>query len=192
MIARGLEAGFLLDSLWHTLRGDGMSESKRPALMLLGGVLDRAGTDYEIIGGVALQIYQAEPRTTLDIDVAVAGLDRLPRAELESAGFRRAGVFSHFENWLSPDGVPVQFTDDPALTESLGRVAKIELEGVALRVIDRADLLHEKLRSGSDPARRRSKRLQDLVDAQRLLEEFPELDPVLTDGEREMLESLPD
>jgi hypothetical protein len=39
------------------------------------------------------------------------------------------------------------------------RAEEIELETVRLRVISRTDLLHEKLRSASDPARRRLKRL---------------------------------
>jgi hypothetical protein len=191
MVTRGLEAGFLLDSLWHILRSDGMAESKRPTLILLGRVLEDAGIDYEIIGGVALQIYEAEPRTTLDIDVAVAVLDEIPRAGLENAGFRHTGSFSHSENWLGPDGVPVQFTDDPLLAPSLARVSEVELEGVTLRIIDRADLIHEKLRSGSDPGWRRTKRLQDLVDAQRLLEEYPDLASLLTEGERGIIDSLP-
>ena len=43
------------------------------------------------------------------------------------------------------------------------RAEEIELETVRLPVISRTDLLHDKLRSASDPARRRSKRLQDLI-----------------------------
>lgn len=60
-----------------------------------------------------------------------------------------------------------------------------------LRVIRRADLLHEKLRAGSDPARRRSKRLQDLSDVQALLEADPSLAGELTVAERALLEQLP-
>ena len=58
-------------------------------------------------------------------------------------------------------------------------------------MIFRADLLHEKLRVGSDPARRGSKRLQDLVDAQALLEADPSLASELTDKERALLDQLP-
>jgi hypothetical protein len=45
----------------------------------------------------------------------------------------------------------------------------IPLENVTLRVIRVVDLVRQNLRAGSDPARRRSKRLSDLVDAQGLL-----------------------
>ena len=85
----------------------------------------------------------------------------------------------------------MQFTDDPALVDAILRAEEIELETVRLRVISRTDLLHEKLRSASDPARRRSKRLQDLADAHALLESTPSLEQTLTPEERDSLERLP-
>ena len=191
MAMRGLEIGFLLDRQWHALRGE-MDTTKRPALITLARVLESAETPYAIIGGVALQIHQADPRTTLDIDLAVPAFDAIPRAELQRAGFSLRGRFSHSENWVGPEGVPVQFTDDPALIPALERAVEIELGDTRLRVIGRVDLLHEKLRAGSDPARRRSKRLQDLADAQSLLEETPELRSELSEAEQAVLASLPD
>lgn len=71
------------------------------------------------------------------------------------------------------------------------RADVVQLEEVTLRVIAIADLLHEKLRAGSDPAPRRSKRLRDLADAQTLIEEHPELDEELSAGERQILRDLP-
>jgi hypothetical protein len=53
-------------------------------------------------------------------------------------------------------------------------------------------LLHEKLRAGGDPARRRSKRLQDLADAEALLEATPALRSDLTAAETALLDRLPD
>ena len=190
MVTQGLDAGFLLDRRWHALRGE-METSKRPALTALARVLADTSTPYAIIGGVAAQVHRAEPRTTLDIDVAVSRLDTIPRAELESAGFELTGHFAHSQNWLGPEGVPVQFTDDAALAAPLARAGEIELDGIPVRVIGRLDLLHEKLRAGSDPARRRSKRLQDLADAQALLEETPALLAELSAAERAVLDALP-
>ena len=191
MTAHGLETGFLLDRQWHALRGE-MEDSKRPALLTLARILTDAGTPYAIIGGIAVQVHQEEPRTTLDIDLAVPSFDTVPRAELEAAGFTLRGRFSHSENWLGAGGTPVQFTADPALAGAIERADEIELGDVRLRVINRADLLHEKLRAGSDPGRRRSKRLQDLADAQALLEASPELRAALTSPERALLDSLPE
>ena len=181
----GLETGFILDRQWFRLQGE-MERTKRPALLALARVLADTGTSYAIIGGVALQTHQAEPRTTLDIDVAVAAYGDIPRGPLQAAGF-----VPHSENWVGPEGTPVQFTDDPALVDAILRAEEIELETVRLRVISRTDLLHEKLRSASDPARRRSKRLQDLADAHALLESTPSLEQTLTPEERDSLERLP-
>jgi|SRR5581483_3340929 len=66
----------------------------------------------------------------------------------------------------------------------------VALADLALRVIRASDLLHEKLRAARDPGRRRSKRLQDLADAQSLLEQQPELASTLDDRERGQLTGL--
>lgn len=173
-----------------------METTKRPALAALARVWAETGTRYAIIGGIALQVHRAEPRTTLDIDLVVRDLEALPRAELRTAGFAPGGAFAHSDNWLGPEGVPVQFTDDPALAPALERAVEIELDGVPLRVIGRSDLLHEKIRAGSDAVLRkgplvRSKRLQDLADAQGLLEETPALRSELSEAERAVLDALP-
>ena len=190
MSKQSLETGFQLDRQWFLLRGE-MERSKRPALLALARVFAQTGTSYAIIGGIAVQVHQTEPRTTLDIDVAVATYGDIPRAQLEAAGFTMTGKFSHSENWSGPEGTPVQFTDDPALSQAVIHADEIELEGLPLRVVRRVDLLHEKLRAASDPSRRRSKRLQDLADVQALLESTPALLEELTAAERALLDQLP-
>lgn len=167
-----------------------METTKKPDLLALGRVLAQSGVPYAIIGGVALQVHQAEPRTTLDIDLAVLDRGQIPRQALEAEGFAETGRFEHSENWVGPDATPVQFTDDPALAGAVAQAEPIEVDGVPLRVIRRVDLLHEKLRAGADPARRRSKRLQDLADAESLLESNPELGGQLTAEEKALLGRL--
>jgi hypothetical protein len=186
----GLEAGYLLDRLWHCMQGEG-DRSKRTTLLALAGVMKESGVPYAVIGGVALQIHQREPRTTLDIDLAVADRAVIPRERLRSAGFRPTGSFEHSENWEGPDSVPVQFTDDPALGAAIARAEIVRTAGVELRVIQKRDLLREKLRAGADPARRRSKRLQDLADAQALIESDPALSSELSREQRTLLERWP-
>jgi hypothetical protein len=184
-----LEIGFQLDHLWHHMKGE-MEPSKRPALLALAKVLAEAAVPYAIIGGVALQVHQAEPRTTLDIDLVVRDFAQIPRAALEASGFAETGRFEHSHNWLSAEGTPVQFTADPLLLDAIERAEEVLLDGVALRVLGRGDLLRAKLRAGSDPARRRSKRLQDLADVQALLEADPTLDRLLSSEERSRLQGL--
>ena len=190
MMRNGIETGFILDQQWYWLRGE-MERTKRPALLTLAKIFAEADVPYAIIGGVALQFHQTEPRTTLDVDVAVATYGQIPRAPLEAAGFTWSGRFSHSENWIGPEDTPVQFTDDPALADAIARAEEVTLEDVCLRVIGRTDLLHEKLRAAADPARRRSKRLQDLADAQALLESTPALTHELSVAERAILDQLP-
>jgi len=189
-MASGIEIGFLLDRQWHLMRSE-PERSKRPTLLLLSRVLADAGVAYAIIGGVAQQVHQPEPRTTLDIDLAVADRDEIPRQRLAAAGLSETGSFAHSEDWIGPDGTPVQFTDDPALAGAVARAPEIVLEGVPLRVIGRGDLMHEKLRAAADPARRRSKRLQHLADAQALLEADPAAAAELTEQEKATLNLLP-
>ncbi len=189
-MVEALEAGFLLDRRWHWLRGE-MERSKEPDLAALARILSGRGVPYAVIGGVALQIHQKEPRTTLDIDIALADRGRLPRESLLAAGFIETGRHEHTDNWIGPEGTPVQFTDDPVLQGPISRAVEVQIGGAGLRVLRVGDLLHEKLRSGRDPARRRSKRLQDLADAQSLLEQDPALANDLTPEERTLLDGLP-
>lgn len=168
-----------------------MDQTKQPALLALCRVLAAEHTPYAIIGGLALQVHHREPRTTLDIDVAVLSRDAIPRDALRVSGFQFGAAFEHSENWASQDGTPVQFTDDPALAQAVARAEELLLEGVPLRVIRLEDLLHEKLRAGSDPGRRRSKRLQDLADVHALLEEKPDLVRELTPEETAFLDTFP-
>ena len=189
VIPTTLETGFALDRLYRWMEGR-MEGSKRPTLALLARILADAGTPYALIGGVAVQIQRREPRTTLDIDLALHARSDWPAAAFEREGFRRTGAFEHSENWESADGTPVQITDDPLLAASIERAETVEIDGLPLRVLTRLDLLRAKLRAAADRAQRRSKRLLDLADAQGLVEEHADLSAALDAGEREILEHL--
>jgi Nucleotidyl transferase AbiEii toxin, Type IV TA system len=185
----GLEAGFALDRLFRWMEG-AMEGSKRPTLIGLARILAESGVHYALIGGVALQIHRREPRTTLDIDLVLASREQWPDRELEREGFRKIGSFEHSENWAGPDGTPVQITTDAMLADGIVRAVTVDLDGVPLRVLAPADLLRAKLRAAADPARRRSKRLLDLADAQGLIEDHPELGRDLDSSQRRLLERL--
>jgi hypothetical protein len=60
-----------------------------------------------------------------------------------------------------------------------------------LPVLAPFDLLRAKLRAAADPAPRRSKRLQDLADAEAIIERDPALAEGLSPEERERLARLP-
>ena len=190
----GLEIGFELDRRYRWMQraangpsnvGEDMDASKKPDLLLLCELL--GSTPYALIGGLALQVYQEEPRTTLDIDLAVLTYESLPTPALVAAGFVLEGRHPHSENWRGPGGTPIQFSDDPGFAEAIRSAEPHALEGREIRVVSLKALLRAKVRAGQDPARRKSKRMQDLADVQALLEQFPDLDAELSATERALL-----
>ena len=94
---------------------------------------------------------------------------------------------AHSENWTGPGETPVQFSDDPAFAFVIESAARKSFGGGEVRIASPAALVKEKLRAASDPARRESKRFQDLTDAKSLAEEHPEVEEQLTPSERAFL-----
>ncbi len=182
-----LRTSAALDVRFHDLKGDAVVTSKDRAFRELFRILEASGLDYALIGGVAVQLWRSEPRTTLDIDVAVRSYESVPRAALEAAGFRMLARHSHSENWTGPGETPVQFSDDPAFASLLESAARKSFEGGHVRIASPSALVKEKLRAASDPTRRESKRFQDLTDAKSLAEDHPEVEGTLTPAERALL-----
>jgi len=182
-----LRVSAALDVRFHDLKGDAVVTSKDGAFRELFRILEASGLEYALIGGVAVQLWHREPRTTLDIDVAVKSYESVPRAALEAAGFRMLARHAHSENWTGPGETPVQFSDDPALAFVIESAARKSFKGGEVRIASPSALVKEKLRAASDPARRESKRFQDLTDAKSLAEEYPEVERQLTPAEQALL-----
>jgi hypothetical protein len=172
---------------FHALKGDAVVTTKERAFRELFRILEASGTKYALIGGLAVQLWGEEARTTLDIDVAVGGGDGIPRAALEAAGFRLLRRHEHSENWIGPDDTPVQFSQDPAFAPLIEHAVAGSFEGGRVRVASAFELVRSKLRAAGDRARRPSKRLRDLADAQGLIERDPDLERRLSEAEKAML-----
>ena len=178
-----LAVGFRLDSLWAETMGIDPSDTKERALRLVAELLYRAGVASALIGGVAVQIHTTEPRTTLDIDVAVPRFTDVPRAELLAAGFDHTGRHEHSDNWHAPPAGPgslrttVQFSaEDVGIADAVSHAELTDLaDGLRMRVAVPADLIVLKLAAASEPRRRPSKRQHDLADVVALMEEYPAL-----------------
>jgi len=149
-------------------------DSKERALAELTAVLSKERTPYALIRGVAIQIHVKEPRTTLDIDIALASYGDLPRRPLEAAGFRFERAFAHSEA-ARKQRTAIQFTVDRLTPETVERARTFRVRGMRLKVATASDLVRLKLAAAEEPARRPSKRLSDIADIQRLLESHPEL-----------------
>jgi len=175
-----LMIGFALDRLWCETMGLIADDSKERPLRLVADVLERAGVPYALIGGVAVQLHTVEPRSTLDIDVAVPRFDDVPREALLAAGFEHT---AHSDNWRAPgDGplvtrVAVQFSaEDVGIAEAVARAKSMVLaEGLLLRVATAEDLITLKLAAAGEPQRWASKREHDLADVLALMEAHPQL-----------------
>ena len=192
--------GLSLDHLWSETMG--MSErDKETVLTSLVDVLDDVGTPYAVMGGVAIQLYTEEPRTTADVDIALHTRDDIPRGELERRGFSYDGLHRWSENWRGPAplGTPrkqrisVQFSADDLMSASVDRAVPAQAGSLRLRLVTMEDLILLKLAAAAESSRRASKRLQDLADVTRLLEEHPGLDSQAIRGRlRTIRRSLPD
>ena len=156
-------------------------DTKEEPLRRVVSILEAAGTRYALIGGIAVQLHTTEPRTTLDIDLAVTKFDDIPREALAGAGFQHEGRYKHFDNWRSPgtgslsEGIPIQFSaEDIGISETVSRAREINLGNWRLRLATVPDLLILKLAAAEEPNRRMSKRRRDLLDILTLAEEYPE------------------
>ena len=172
-----------------------VGDSKESSLRRLSKSLSETRTPYAVIGGVAVQLYTEEPRTTRDIDVAMASYDAIPRESLERAGFRHEGRFEHSDNWRAPGPEPrkrrtaIQFMANRLTVGVVERAETFRVRGMRIRVATLPDLVRLKLEAAEEPARRESKRQSDVADVLRLMEEHPELARAVPDA-RERLASI--
>ena len=179
-----LSVGYALDHLWSETMGLPEGDSKEQPLRLVAQLLERERVPYALIGGIAVQLHSEEPRTTLDIDVAVSTYAQVPRAALLAAGFEHTGRHAHSDNWRAPGSgtlmsrTAVQFSaEDEGLAEAVEQAITVDLtSGVRLRVATVANLIALKLAVAEEPQRRPSKRAHDVADVLALLEEHPEID----------------
>jgi hypothetical protein len=182
-----LAEGFDLDRLWGSTMRMPEGDTKEQPLRLLMTVLEVEQVPYAVIGGLAVQLYTEEPRTTKDIDVALASYTDLPAPALERAGFEHERRFAHSDNWRAPGPgprrtrTPIQFTVDTLTPPTVARAEVFQVLGGNLRVARLQDLLLLKLEAAGEPARRASKRRSDAADISRLLEEHPELEREVPD-----------
>lgn len=178
-----LATGYALDQLWGETMGLPEVASKERPLRLVAQLLEREGVPYALIGGVAVQLHTEDPRSTLDIDLAVPTYADVPRDALRGAGFEHTGRHEHSDNWRAPGPGPlkqrtaVQFSaEDEGIADAVEHAVIVALDGgVQLRVATVADLIVLKLAAAAEPKRRPSKREHDVADVLALLEAHPEL-----------------
>jgi hypothetical protein len=178
-----LAVGYALDHLWGETMSLMDGDSKEKPLRLIAEILERERVPYALIGGVAVQVHTEEPRSTLDIDLAVLRYADVPRAALLVAGFEHTGRHDHSDNWRAPGPGPlklrtaIQFSaEDVGIADAVAHAIIVDLDGsLRLCVATVADLITLKLVAAEEPTRRPSKRERDIADVLALLEEHSEL-----------------
>jgi len=148
------------------------------ALLDTARILEAIHAPYALIGGIAVGIHSRVPRATADTDIAVLStidLDAVSRS-LTQAGFRRIGAFRHSVNFRHKSGEPVQIIFDATFDPMIARAERFEMGDVSVPIVCKLDLIEMKQRAAADPARRRSKALQDQADVELLRGDVPDPD----------------
>lgn len=195
-VRQRLQDSYALDLLWRETMGLLPGDTKEGPLRQVISVLEATRTAYALIGGVAIQLHSEEPRTTLDIDIAVATFAEIPVDALKLAGFEHEERFSHSDNWRAPGAAPrrhrtaIQFSaEDVGIASAVEHARTVEVAGMTLRVATAADLIVLKLAAAEEPRRRAKKRRQDFVDILALVEDHPDARGAVPDL-KERLERL--
>ena len=138
------------------------------------GLLDEHGIRYCVIGGQGVNAY-VEPLVSLDLDLVVA-MEQLDEAGRLLEQRFKVERFEHSMN-VSAAGseLRVQVQTDPRYFAFVGSAARREVLGVPLPVATIEDVLQGKVWAASDAGRRPSKRRKDLLDIERILEQYPAL-----------------
>ena len=148
------------------------------ALLDATAALASLGVPHALVGGVAVGIHSGVPRATLDIDLAVLSTSDRGRviAAMEQAGFQSTGQFPHSDNFRHKSGEPVQLAYDVQFDPMIARAERFEVAATWIPLVTKSDLIAMKERAAIDPARRRSKALQDQADVALLRGDVPDPD----------------
>jgi hypothetical protein len=151
---------------------------KLAALADVVRALDGLGASHAVVGGVAVGLRSGVPRATVDTDVAVrsTAAHQSIIETLTGAGLRFTGTFAHSLKFRHSSGEPVRVIFDATFDLMIDRAEPLDAAGVRIRVVTTADLIAMKERAAADPARRRSKALQDQADIALLRGDVPDPD----------------
>lgn len=155
-----------------------VSKGKEDIIKLFLDALSMSGTNYCVIGGLAVNAY-AEPVVSLDLDIVVAveDIETVYKAVKAHFAIER---FTHSVN-LSTDksDLRIQLQTDPRYQSFIDRAKVQNVLGYEMKVASVEDVLQGKIWAYSDERRRKSRRQKDLADILRLLEVYPALTDLL-------------
>ena len=144
-------------------------------VMRLVDCLERADIAWCAIGGIAVNHWAVEPMVTQDVDfvVTVESIELATR-RLEEAGFK-SERFQWSINFQGHSKVRFQLSMEDFYKDFPIRSVPADIHGILMRVASLEDTLHGKTKAWRDTERRQSKKLKDLNDIARLIENHPHL-----------------
>lgn len=156
-------------------------------VMRLVDCLERADLAWCTIGGVAVNHWAAEPMVTQDVDFVVAA-ESVERAValLEEAGFKPER-FQWSINFQGNSKVRLQLSTEDFYKDFPSRSVPADIHGILMRVASLEDTLHGKIKAWRDTERRQSKKLKDLGDIARLVENHPHVWDLLDTDLKEVI-----
>lgn len=139
-------------------------------VMRLVDCLERADIAWCAIGDIAVNHWAVEPMVTQDVDFVVATESiELATRRLEEAGFK-SERFQWSINFHGHSKVRIQLSTEDFYNGFPSRSVPADIHGILMRVASLEDTLHGKIKAWRDAERRQSKKLKDLSDIARLIE----------------------
>lgn len=137
--------------------------------------------DYCVIGGLGVNAY-VEPVVSLDLDIVIVA-DAIERLLVEAEKNFKIERFTHSINLNSPrSDLRIQVQSDQRYQKFIPRSTIKHVMGYDMKVAAIEDILTGKIWAYTDKERRKSKRLKDLADIYRIIEQYPDLKKLIPDS----------
>jgi len=165
-----------------------LAKGKADILQQLLGILSETGSDYCLIGGLAVNAY-VEPVVSLDVDIVVAVGNIEAVSNAARAQNMKVEAFPHSLNFTGSDSdLRIQVQTDPRYQSFIASATSREILGYTMKVASLGNVLQGKVWAYMDDTRRRSKRQKDLADISRIIETYPELTTCLPSKVKDRLQ----
>lgn len=143
-------------------------------LQIFLDTMGQIGTDYCVIGGLAVNAY-TEPVVSLDLDIVIAATDTETLCKAVAQHFKVERFPHSIYLNSSESDLRIQLQTDPRYQTFIPNAKSRDVLGYQLKVASVEDVLKGKVWAYSDQQRRMSKRQKDLADIVRLIEAYPQL-----------------
>ena len=165
-----------------------LAKGKSDILQQLLEILTGTGSDYCLIGGLAVNAY-VEPVVSLDVDIVVAVDNIVTVASAASMQKMKVEEFPHSVNITGQEShLRIQIQTDPRYQCFIASATVKEILGYKMKVASLDNVLQGKVWAYMDDTRRRSKRQKDLADIFRIIETYPELTTKLPQKVKDQLQ----